>query len=249
MDDGKREVAGKCAFTMLSTVTTASWILGLYSLSSCDFAERFVTLDSGVTVDDACAQLGLDGAGFSAVCDSLLTNTQVGFWGFEVTVPVDQSVCYGYTITMPWGFVDPYFDTKFNSARALIVTANVLGGAAWFTLMFACCCKLDHAKMKCMGCYFILATLFQGLGLLFFDSSACNLGFFSGYFPEGSGVDTTGIVASVSCGLSTGAKCCISATCMYFLSNCLVGVVVPPEPVLQLRGAPAEDQQQGRDEP
>lgn len=236
-DDQKRAIAGKCAFTMLTTVSTAAWILSLYSLSSCQFAERFVTLDEGVTVDDACTQLGLEtGGSFGAVCNSLLTTAEVGFWGFEVTVPVNQRVCYGYTITMPWGYVDPFFDTKFNSARALIVTAAALGGAAWFTLMFACCCKLDHAKMKCMGCYFMLATLFQGLGLLFFQSSACNLGFFASYFPESSGVTTSGIVSSVSCGLSVGAKCCISATVLYFFSNCLVGVAAPPDPVLQLRG-------------
>jgi hypothetical protein len=244
-DEQKSSMAGKCGFMMLSTVATAAWILNLYSLSSCNFAERYVTLSEGVTIDDACAQLGMDGT-FGPVCDSLLTNTEVGFWGFEVTVPVDQRVCYGYTITMPWGYVDPYFDTKFNSARALIVTAATLGGAAWLTLMFSCCCRLDAAKMKCMGLYFSLAMLFQGLGLLFLSSSACNVGFFATYFPASSGIDTSGIVADIGCNMSTGAKCAISATVLYLLCNCLVGVAVPPEPILQVRGGGAADDQPTR---
>ena len=48
---------------------------------------------------------------------------------------MDQQVCYPYTLITPWGYVTPEMDTKFNSARALSITAIVLGGAAWFTLM------------------------------------------------------------------------------------------------------------------
>lgn len=252
MDEAaKRQVAGQCAFLMLSIVATASWICGLYSMSTCNFAERFVTLGDGLTPTEACADLGLNGS-YAPVCDSLISNsTLVGFWGFEVTVPVNEQVCYGYTITMPWGYVNPYFDTKFNSARALIITANVLGGAAWFTLMFAACCKLDQAKMKCMGVYFSLACLFQGLGLLFLRSSACNVGFFATYF-EGSGIDinTSDIVGTVSCGLATGAKLCISATVLYCCSNCLVGIAIPPEPVWPRgRGDQGGQQDEAQGEP
>jgi hypothetical protein len=231
-ENAKREIAGKCCFHILTLVATASWICGLWSLSTCNFAERYVTLEDGLTADEACLELGLNGT-WGPVCDSLLNGTtEVGFWGFEVTVPVNQRACYGYTITMPWGYVSPYFDTKFNSARALIIAANGLGGAAWFTLMFAACCKLDRSKMKCMGCYFFLACLFQGLGLLFFQSSACNVGFFSSYFPPSSGVDTLGVVQGVSCSLATGSKLCISACVLYCCSNSLVGAAIPPEPVM-----------------
>lgn len=85
--------------------------------------------------------------------------------------PVDTQVCLSYTLLTPWGWQTPDMDTKFNSARALSITGIVLGGAAWFTLILASCCKLDQGKLNGLSCYFFLATLFQGLSLLIFRSN------------------------------------------------------------------------------
>jgi hypothetical protein len=229
-DAQKRAMVGKCAYNLLGIFVSAAWICGLYSMADCNFAERFVTLQGDLTVEEACDSLLMNGT-YLPVCESLIEGpVYVGFWGFEVTVPVNQQVCYGYTITTPWGYVNPTFDTKFNSARALIVTSNILGGAAWLTLMFAGCCKVDQAKLKGISCYLFLAMLFQGLGLLFLQSSACSPGFYTDYFPADSGVEPTQIIQGVSCGLSTGAYLCISSTVLYFISHSLVGVSVVPDP-------------------
>jgi hypothetical protein len=123
--------------------------------------------------------------------------------------------------------VTPDFDTKFNSARALSITGSVLGGAAWFTLMLASCCRLDQARLKGLSCYFFLATLFQGLSLLIFRSNVCQAGFFSAYFINPSaGATTTStnldFVESVTCGLSTGSKLAIAATVLWFVCNSMV---------------------------
>lgn len=226
----KRAITGKCAYNLLGLFVTAAWICGLYAMADCDFAERYVTLQDGLTVEEACDQLQMNGT-YSTVCQSLIEGpVYVGFWGFEVIVPVNTRRCYGYTITTPWGYVSPTFDTKFNSARALIITSNILGGAAWLTLMFAACCRMDQAKLKGLACYIFLAMLFQGLGLLFLQSSACKPGFYTDYFPPDSEVDPTDVIQDVSCGLSTGAQLCISATVLYFVSHGLVGASVVPEP-------------------
>lgn len=227
----KQAIAGKCAYSLLGLFTTAAWICGLYSMADCNFADRYTALQNGLTTVEACNELGMNGT-YLTVCESLIDGpVSVGFWGFEVIVPVNQEVCYSYTITTPWGYVNPYFDTKFNSARALIVTANIFGGAAWLTIMFACCCKLDQSKMTGLACYFFLAMLFQSLGLLFLQSSACDVGFYTDLFPADSGVDPSSVIASVWCEISTGAKLCISATVLYFFCHGLVGIAVAPDPL------------------
>lgn len=133
--------------------------------------------------------------------------------------------------------VTPPMDTKFNSARALSITGIVLGGAAWFTLMLASCCKLDQAKLRGMSCYFFLATLFQGLSLLLFRSNVCQAGFFTSYFvdPTGNGATTApgesaSFVQSVTCGLSTGSNLAIAATVLWFVCNTIVPAAVVPDP-------------------
>ena len=154
------------------------FICAICSYAYCDFVTRNVELNDGYTVDSVCSEFGA-GGGQEDICTALLNEHGIGFDYFWVTVPVDQQLCYPYTLLTPSGYVTPSFDTKFNSARALCITAIVLGGAAWFTLMLGSCCKLDQAKLKGLACYFFLATLFQGLSLLIFRSNVCSPGFFT----------------------------------------------------------------------
>ena len=82
-----------------------------------------------------------------------------------------------------------------------------------------------------VACYFFLACLFQGLSLLMFRSNICSdPGFFSIYLTGTSAGDASGIVESVSCGLSTGSKLAISATVLYFVCNSIVPMCIPPGP-------------------
>jgi hypothetical protein len=133
------------------------------------------------------------------------------------------------------GYVTPYFDTKFNSAFALSITGIVVGGAAWFTLMLASCCKLDQYKLKGLSCYFFLATLFQGLSLLVFRSNVCEPGFFAPYFTEPGTTppDMSTYIESVSCGLSMGSKLAIAATVLWYVCSNIVPLSIVPDPMWQ----------------
>jgi hypothetical protein len=107
-------------------------------------------------------------------------------------------------------WVTPDFDTKFNSARAFTYVANIFGGIAFFTLWLASCCPISQSRLKCLSFHFFIATLFQGLTLLIFQSNVCKPGFFSVYFPPN--IDTGNVTSEVSCSLSTGTNLAIVAT-------------------------------------
>eukprot|EP00579_Thalassiosira_antarctica_P026870 CAMPEP_0202012202 /NCGR_PEP_ID=MMETSP0905-20130828/22599_1 /ASSEMBLY_ACC=CAM_ASM_000554 /TAXON_ID=420261 /ORGANISM="Thalassiosira antarctica, Strain CCMP982" /LENGTH=277 /DNA_ID=CAMNT_0048571345 /DNA_START=18 /DNA_END=851 /DNA_ORIENTATION=- len=229
----KRRMSGMCCFNLLGLVATAAFLCAISSYAYCDFATRKVTLKEGFTIDEVCSSTGYDGI-TKAQCEALLNTHGVGFDGFWITVPVDTKVCYPYTLITPWGYQTPDMDTKFNSARALSITGIVLGGAAWFTLMLASCCKLDQSKLNGLACYFFLATLFQGLSLLIFRSNVCTVGFFSVYFTEpGTAAPTTmpDWMESVSCSLSKGSKLAISATVLWFVCSSMLPAAVVPEPL------------------
>jgi hypothetical protein len=120
--------------------------------------------------------------------------------------------------------VTPDFDTKFNSAKAFAMTANVLGAFAWFTLMFAGCCPISQSRLKGMADYFTLATLFQGLTLLIFRSDICPAGFFEDYFMFDDEV-ITDVVEGVNYSLDTGSSLAIAATVLYSVcSGLMLGV-------------------------
>jgi hypothetical protein len=138
------------------------------------------------------------------------------------------------------GYVTPEFDTKFNSAKALAITASVLGAFAWFTLMFTTCCPISQRRLKALSFYFFLATLFQGLTFLIMKSNVCSKGFFAAYFPTPNSTFVTNItsakfdevVVDVSCSLDTGSKLSLSATIFYFLCNCLIPAAIAPKPIM-----------------
>jgi hypothetical protein len=224
-EDEKRLLAGKCNFTLVTMFSTAAFICGLYSSAYCSFVNREVEFVSGFDLESACAS-GLNGV----VCTALLRKHGVGFYTWEATVPVDETVCLSYTQFIPalGVYVTPDFDTKFNSAVAFSVTATVLGACAWFTLMFAGCCPISQPRLKGLACYFTLATLFQGLTLLIFKSSVCEVGFFEDYFGE---VATADVVEDVSCSLDTGSRLAIAATVLYFVCSCLIPGAVAPSPI------------------
>ena len=146
------------------------------------------------------------------------------------TIPVDEQVCISYTLQTDDGWISPDFDTKFNSASALALTANVLGAFTWFTLMFSSCCPVSQNRLKGLSIYLFLACLFQGLSLLIFRSNVCSKGFLLSYFPNVS-EDITGGIAKVSCELGSGSKLAIAATVLYFVCNKLAMIAVAPPPI------------------
>ena len=169
-EDIKR--AGQCSYMMISLCSTAAFFCGIYSTSDCDFVDRDITL-SGGDVSAACGTLGFASDAF---CNTFLNNHAVGLYGWQGTIPVNQKVCLSYTQPIAGvGYVEPEFDTKFNSVRAFSIVANVFGGIAFFTLLMAACCPLTQSRLKGLSCHFFIATLFQGLTLLIFKSDICEL--------------------------------------------------------------------------
>jgi hypothetical protein len=233
----KKRPVGQCAYLLVTLFSTAAFICGLYANAFCDFASREVEFVEGFDLAEACADLRLTGSQ-EQICNTLFTNHGVGFYGWYATVPVDEQVCLSYTVWNPnAGYVTPEFDTKFNSARAFAITANVLGAFAWFTLMLASCCPITQGRLKALSFYFFPACLFQGLSLLIFKSDICTPLFFAQYFPN---QDLDEIVSGVTCSLGRGSKLAISATVLYFVSNMLTPIAIAPSPIGYSMAAPAE---------
>ena len=232
-DDQKKQVAGQCSFMLVSLCCTGAFICSMYSTSFCDFVDRSVQFQDGFDVGTACSSLS--NSTETAVCESLIGQQSVGFYFWYGTVPVNRQVCLPYTLFIPGlGYVTPSFDTKFNSARACGITGTFFGAMAWFSLMFSSCCPMSQQRLKGLSIYFFIATLFQGLSLLMFKSSACEPGFFSVYFPD---ADVSSVVADVSCSLGTGANMAVAATVLYFVCMCLIPGAVAPSPIGYSRAA------------
>jgi len=225
----KRQHVGKGCFSILSLCSTVAFICGLYANAYCDFAHREVVFSPNFDLETACGELGFTDPVLQETCNTLFGEHGIGLYGWYGTVPVDQQICFSYTLTIPnVGYVTPEFDTKFNSARAFAVTANVLGAFAWFTIHLASCCKLDQEKLNGVAFYFFTACLFQGLTLLIFKSDICEPDFFGQYFLN---ENLDGVVEEVTCSLARGAKLAICATVFYFVCNTVTPFCIAPDPI------------------
>jgi len=253
--DRKKRAQGVCCFNLLGLVATAAFICGIYSYAYCDFIARYVTLTpeytitgtDGTTTSDytkACNDLGYgsdDGSDSGSnnmsteICSSLLQDHGIGFSYWQATIPVDKEVCFTYTQLTPWGFVTPEFDSAFNASKWFSIIGYVFGGAGWFSLTCSCICRMDQNRLKGIACYFMIATLFQGLSLIMFNSNVCSEGFFKSYFvsPDQQNNQTfideyQNVLESVSCTLSLGSKMAISATVLWAICSVMVPFSIVP---------------------
>ena len=94
---------------------------------------------------------------------------------------------------------------------------------------------MDQTRLKGIACYFWIATLFQGLSLIMFNSNVCSEGFFESYFisPDQQDNQTvideySNVLEGVSCTLSLGSKMAISATVLYFICSLMVPFSIVP---------------------
>lgn len=248
--------AGQCNFTCLFLFCSAAFCCGLTATSFCAFVSRDVTTTESAaaicesatnsTADQCESFFNNHGIGFWAwqatvpvdqlVClsytqyiesECIIARATRSKWNIIPLVDQAHTFCHVYTDV---GYVTPTFDTNFNSARACSTTANFFGAMAFFTMAFSSCCPLNPGSMACLSIYFFMATLFQGLSLLIFRSSACGKGFFSGYF-QNYPIDVDDVVESVSCSLSTGSKLAVAAIVLYFYCMLLVPKAVPLQPI------------------
>lgn len=228
-EEARFQVVGRAIYVTTFLLATAAFIFGIYSNAHCNFVGREIDLQPNISRTQACEDLGL-GLQYQSLCDTILDEHGVGFYGWMGTVPVDQEICFSYTLWNPVveGYITPHFDTKFNTAKALAVAANVFGALAFFTFVFSSCCPIEQTRIRGMACYFLIACLFQGLTLLIFRSEICQEAFFRQYFPQ---QDFEGAVESVDCVLGRGSRLAIASCVFYFVSAGLVTQAIAPMPL------------------
>ena len=145
-------------------MSTAAFICGMWAYSACDFNLRYVTLAQNEAVTEACANANILPP-FDTLCEKTTGTHGIGFEGWWVQT--DQ-LCYSYLQLAPNGlYVQPPFDTMFNSARALAITALVFGGAAWYEMFFCflLCLLFSTIVLLCTlptfpNCLFFVHALF-----------------------------------------------------------------------------------------
>jgi hypothetical protein len=228
----RRQLAGRGAYGMLVLYTTVAFCSGIYANAYCNFAGREVTFQPGFNLTAACDGLLTEYPNYQGACETLLTEHGVGFYGWYGTVPVDQQICFPYTLWNPAinGYITPDFDTKFHTAAAMAVLANCFGAFAWFTFMFSSCCPIQQDRLLGMSAYFFFACLFQGLSLLIFASDVCDKGFLAQYFPNVSEDAFDNAILDAKCIQGPGSRLAITATVFYFLCMNIVPKAIAPRP-------------------
>jgi hypothetical protein len=243
MRKGNQRSAGLCCFSLLGLTSLAAFFCSVYSYAYCDFVGRQVTLNpiydkTSAGVEQACEDLGYNtttGAGIS-VCSTLLQSHAIGFSYWQGTVPVDRKMCFTYTQLTPFGYTELDLDSKFLASSWMSMIGYIFGGMGCFTIAFANCCRIDQQRLQSTSCTFLMASLFTGLSLLMFKSSACEKGFFAPYFVapndlnDQAKIETfNSVVSDVSCSLSTGSNLAIASTILYFLCECMVHASLVPD--------------------
>ena len=224
------QTAKKCNYVCLFLVCTTAFIMSLYATAFCSFVNRNIELQDGATIGSVCSSLDIP----QDQCTSMLDNHGVGFWAWEMTIPVDEQACFSYTQYVDGvGYVTPEFDRKFNSARACQTVSIFFGMLAWFVMMFSACCPIHKTGLKCLSACFFIAFFFQGLAFLIFKSDICDVGFFSVYF---GGTLPDGVV-NVSCSRNRATNMAIAATVLYFYAMTLVHGAQAPDPVINFRSS------------
>ena len=122
------------------------------------------------------------------------------------------------------------------------IIGYVFGGVGCFTIAFAKCCRIDQQRLRSTSSTFFLASLFTGLSLIMFRSSACDKGFFAPYFVAPADMDDpdkmaqyNAVVSDVSCSLSTGSNLAIASTVLYFICSCMANASIVPDYAAQAR--------------
>jgi hypothetical protein len=108
-------------------------------------------------------------------------------------------------------------DSEWKAAKAFSVMALVFGLALMLAELFSACSnKADKQATPASGVGFLACSLFSGLSLLMLGSGLCN----ENVLTEGlESMYPNSNMSVASCGISTGAKCAISATILWFLAG------------------------------
>jgi hypothetical protein len=133
-NEEKRKLAKKCHFQCLLILTTMAVCCGLGATSYCAFAQRNITLVSGMTIDDVCIANNSNTFSSEQQCQSFFDNHAVGFWAWQGVNSDNQLVCLSYTQSIPGiGYITLPTDTKFNTAGVSASIASFFGLFCFFT--------------------------------------------------------------------------------------------------------------------
>ena len=108
-------------------------------------------------------------------------------------------------------------DASWKAARAFAVMGLIVGTIFFIINIVAACYPPDDSKVI-VGPGLVLSSLFTGLSLLFLQSNACNNNMMVQELSDPSS-PVKDIPFPESCSISTGAKCIISATLLYFVAS------------------------------
>lgn len=116
MDEDKKRMAGLCSFTLVTLFSTAAFICGLYATGFCSFVARDIEFsDNYNSPAQACEALGLN----PTTCGVFMGKHGVGFYSWQGTVPVDETVCLSYT-QVSFYHAHEIFDPLINYSHRLI---------------------------------------------------------------------------------------------------------------------------------
>mmetsp|Transcript_27063 Transcript_27063/g.56683 ORF Transcript_27063/g.56683 Transcript_27063/m.56683 type:complete len:202 (-) Transcript_27063:224-829(-) len=155
-----------------SFFASLAFCLGLVASSLCNFVE----------LDDD-----------SALRGSPQFASSVGFWCYE-QVGSGSRFEYG-----SFAFEDRW-DDKFEVARSLGLTANIIGFVVWLIYLCAGCVPMPPAIFGSIGCLCWCACMFEGFKFWIFRSE---------FFCDGD---------DLGCSLDTGGKCSVTAVVFWFVA-------------------------------
>lgn len=176
-------------FFIPATLGTVALFLSLIGSFMC----RFVSIFDNASQQDVYTGIWLKTTLYQ------LQSSQTGEWSL-------YKGCGSYPSGVP-------LDAKWKSAMAFSILAVVIGAFALFGVYFSACLPMTASRWRMVAFALVIASLFQGLTLLFLSSNACgsDRSFFEEEYPFLDLAD--------GCGMSWGANMCIAATTLWFVAG------------------------------
>jgi len=211
---GGLERLGGPTYILAVLLSAAAWGCSIASTAYCAYVTRDITLDPGYnsTLPEEVEE----------VVRLAFEDHGVGFWAWQLA-----GSCVTYCTSAG---ACPNFDTKFRSAKAFTTVTDILGGLAFFLLLFQMCNAVEEGILRFCALFFLLSTLFEGLTLLILRSNVCTEpGFFNYLYPFYPPEWNLPEVQSVSCSLSLGSNLTIAATVCWFFAALVTAAVRPKD--------------------
>ncbi|KAL7478335.1 hypothetical protein ACHAW6_004104 [Cyclotella cf. meneghiniana] len=191
----RKTVQGLSLFSSLCVC--AAFILNWYSTVACNFISVALTYGSSAAPSSVSLHFGIwSYQSWTVVSSTSGTVIFQGCWRYPDYVEVDS---------------------EWKAARAFSVMALVFGLTLMLKELFSACSYKDVKQTTpTSGAGYLFCSLLSGLSLLLLGSDLCK----DNVLSEGlESIYPNSNMSVASCGISTGAKCAISATILWFLAG------------------------------